>query len=52
MECTKFLREQEDGNSIYLLMRLTDDYIFITNRRENSIQLIDNLYQCSKLNKF
>lgn len=52
MECTKFLREQEDSNSIYLLMRLTDDYIFITNRRENSIQLIDNLYQCSKLNKF
>lgn len=33
-------------------MRLTDDYLFITDKKDLAIKLIQNLEKCAEKNKF
>ena len=40
------------GDNINLLMRLTDDYLCISNKRENVEAIIKGLFECARKNKF
>jgi hypothetical protein len=48
-EALGFLKKQEErGESIHLIMRLTDDYLIVTNKKESAIKTIENLVALSK----
>jgi len=46
----KFL--EENNNGLNLLMRLTDDYLFVTSSKENANNLIENMLKLSENNDF
>jgi hypothetical protein len=50
-EYTGFIRKMGDDN-LNLLMRLTDDYLCISNKRENVEAIIKGLFECARKNKF
>jgi len=45
------LREDTPGEA-NLLMRLTDDYLFVTTNREKANRVIESLLRCAKDNNF
>lgn len=47
----QFLREDTPGEA-NLLMRLTDDYLFVTTNREKANRVIESLLRCAKDNNF
>ncbi|EAR90406.3 telomerase reverse transcriptase (macronuclear) [Tetrahymena thermophila SB210] len=52
-EYTQFLKNAEQVNgSINLLMRLTDDYLFISDSQQNALNLIVQLQNCANNNGF
>lgn len=48
-EALNFLKaEEESGENIHMIMRLTDDYLIVTNSKDNATRMIENLVKLSK----
>lgn len=46
------LRRLDKEKSLYLIMRLTDDYLIITDNKANTQEIVENLFACGEANNF
>lgn len=51
-QALSFLRQPQQQSVLNCVMRLTDDYLFMSSSKKNAVMFIENLYRMAKANNF